>query len=56
MVCFFSQDQHLFLNLFVTLNHSDQKTMGEIRFLYITQPEEIRETKKFFEWIFVIPG
>ena len=23
MVCFFSQDQHLFLNLFVTLNQSD---------------------------------
>ena len=23
MVCYFSQDQHLFLNLFVTLNQSD---------------------------------
>ena len=23
MVCFFSQDQHLFLNLFVILNQSD---------------------------------
>ena len=23
MVCFFPQDQHLFLNLFVTLNQSD---------------------------------
>ena len=23
MVCFFSKDQHLFLNLFVTLNESD---------------------------------
>ena len=23
MVCFFSQDQHLFLNLFVTLNQGD---------------------------------
>ena len=54
MVCFFSQDQHLFLNLFVTLNKSDQK-MGEILFLCITQPEKIRETKKFFDWILLLP-
>ena len=25
--------------------------MGEILFLFITQPEEICETKKIFEWI-----
>ena len=29
--------------------------MGEILFLYITQPEEIRETKIFFEWILLFP-
>ena len=29
--------------------------MGEILFLYITQPEEIRETENFFEWILLFP-
>ena len=52
---FFSQDQHLFLNLFVTLNKSDQK-MSEFLFLCITQPEKIRETKKFFDWILLLPN
>ena len=31
------------------------KKMGEILFLYITQPEEIRETENFFEWILLFP-
>ena len=29
--------------------------MGEILFLFITQPEEICEAKKFFEWILLFP-
>ena len=29
--------------------------MGEILFLYITQPEEIREMKKIFESILLFP-
>ena len=29
--------------------------MGEILFLYITQPEEIRKTEIFFEWILLFP-
>ena len=29
--------------------------MGEILFLYITQPEEICQTKKCFEWVLLFP-
>ena len=29
--------------------------MAEILFLYITQPEEICQTKKCFEWVLLFP-
>ena len=30
--------------------------MSEFLFLCITQPEKIRETKKFFDWILLLPN
>ena len=55
MVCFFSQDQHLFLNLCVTLNQSDQKNRWNSFFIYHSARRDTWDEIIF--WMdFVVPG
>ena len=46
MVCFFSQDQHLFLNLFVTLNQSNVSKYVQKGHLLIDMCKEEQNLKR----------